>query len=86
MHPKLYAPVKIKFWSLRNGLGPNLGVIFDIDTEVVRVCRRVLCRDSWNDSGWKWQLVSYYQDWDWSLEQDKEILDTYGSELEYTLV
>lgn len=81
-HPKLYAPVKIKFWSLRNGLGRDLGVIYDIDTEVVRTCRRVLCK-----GGWKWQLVNYYQDRDWDLtvEQDKEILDNYLDELEYTL-
>jgi len=81
-HPKLYAPVKIKFWSLRNGLGSNLGVIYDIDTEVTRKCRRVLCA-----SGWKWQLINYYRhrDWDWTLEQDKEILDEYLDELEYEL-
>ena len=78
--PKLYAPVKIKFRSLRNGLGANMGVIFDIDTDVVRKCRRVRC-----DDGWKWQLVDYYRDidWDWGVEQDKEILDEYGSELEF---
>lgn len=57
-----------------------MGVIFDIDTEVTRKCRRVLC-----DDGWKWQLINYYRDigWDSSLEQDKEILDNYGSELEF---
>jgi hypothetical protein len=78
--PKLYAPVKIKFWSLRNGVGSGLGVLFDIDTEVTRTCRRVLYL-----GGWKWQLVRYYQDrdWDWCLEQDKEVLDNYREEVEW---
>ena len=80
--PKMYAPVKIKFWSLRNGLGPGLGVIFDIDTEVERKCRRVRTKD-----GWKWQLVRYFQDrdWDWALEQDKECLDMNCEEVEFSL-
>ena len=78
--PKLYAPVKIKFWSLRNGLGSKLGIVFDIDIEVERKCRRVLC-----GGGWKWQLVDYLcaRDLDYGLEHDKEILDNYGSELEF---
>ena len=81
--PRLYKPVMIRFWSLRDGLGPGLGVVFDIDTEVERLCRRVLC-----EGGWKWQLVNYHRDidWDWALEQDKEILDEYGSEIEATVV
>jgi len=78
--PKLYAPVNITFSSLRNGVGANLGVIFDIDTDVTRKCRRVLC-----NGGWKWQIINYHRDidWDWGLDQDKEILDEYGSELEF---
>lgn len=77
--PKLYAPVNITFSSLRNGGGSGLGVVYDIDTVVTRKCRRVRCTD-----GWKWQLVNYYLDidWDWPLEQDKEVLEYHGSELE----
>lgn len=52
--PKLYAPTRIKFWGLRNGLGANFGVIFDIDTLIERTCRRVLC-----NGGWIWQIVDY---------------------------
>jgi len=79
--PKLYAPVKMKFSTLRSAGGH-----FDMDVDVIRTCRRVLCLDSWSN-GWKWQIVNYYQDrnWDCTLEQDKEILDNYGSELEYEL-
>ena len=78
--PKLYAPVKIKFWSLRNGVGQSLGVIFDIDTVVERKCRRVKC-----EGGWKWQIVDFMkmEQWDYFVEQDKEILDECGSELEF---
>jgi len=81
--PKLYAPVRIKFWSLRMGLGANFGVIFDIDSEVERKCRRVRC-----NAGWKWQIVDYAKlaEWDFYAEQDKEILDNWGSELELEYV
>lgn len=78
--PKLYAPVKIKFWSLRMGLGSNYGVIFDVDTQVERKCRRIKC-----EGGWKWQIVDYMsiQEWDNLVWQDKEILDEFGSDLEF---
>ena len=81
--PKMYAPVNIRFSSLRNGLGDNYGVIYDIDTIVERKCRRVIC-----DGGWKWQIVNYLVNrcWDYELEQDKEILDNYGSELDFERV
>lgn len=80
--PKLYAPVYITFGTLRDELSEGYGVMFDCDADTVRKCRRVAC-----DGGWKWQIVNYYQDrdWDWSLEQDKEILDNYGSDLEFEL-
>jgi len=76
--PKLYRPVKAKFWSLRNGVGESLGMIFDIDTEVERIVRRVLCPE-----GWKWQIVglSKIREWDWSVETDQECLDEYGDDL-----
>jgi len=78
--PKLYALTKIKFSSLRDGMGENYGIILDIDTDVIRNCRRVLC-----DDGWKWQIVNYNRDkdWDYGLRQDKEILDDDGSELDF---
>ena len=80
--PKMYAPVDITFWSLRNGLGAGYGVVFDIDTKVTRKCRRVR-----TDNGWKWQLVRYYQDrdWDWTLETDKETLENALEDLEFSL-
>ena len=73
--PKLYAPVYIKFSSLRACLGANLGVIDDVDTDVIRKCRRVLKPSG----GWKWQLVDYYRLIDNYLEIDKQILDDCGS-------
>jgi len=78
--PKLYAPVKIKFWSLRTVLGQNYGVIFDVDTQVERKCIRVRC-----ECGWKWQIVDFMKlaEWDSAAEQDKEILGEYGSDLEF---
>jgi len=78
--PKLYAPVRIKFWSLRDGLGSNYGVVFDVDTQVERKCRRVKF-----EGGWKWQIVDFMNlaEWDYMAEQDKEILDEYGSDLEF---
>ena len=78
--PKMYAPTNIKFWSLRDGLGANLGMVNDIDTEVTRKCRRVKCED-----GWKWQIVNFssISDWDYCAFSDKETLDNYGSDLEF---
>lgn len=78
--PKLYAPVIIKFWSLRYGLGSNMGVT-EYDCQVERKCRRVITKDN----GWKWQIVNYYPSyiWDSSLEQDKEVLDNYLDSLEF---
>ena len=51
--PKLYAPVKIKFSSLRNGLGGNMGVIFDCDEMVERKVMRVRV-----PNGWKWRMMN----------------------------
>lgn len=81
--PKLYAPVKIKFSSLRNKLGPNLGMIFDCDEVVERKVRRVITPD-----GWKFQIVNYHQllSYDYYVEQDKEMLDEWGSNLEFQYV
>jgi hypothetical protein len=78
--PKLYRPVKIKFWSLRNGLGENYGVIFDIDEEVERIARRVLC-----DEGWKWQIkdTKKLSKWDYFIETDQISLDECGMDLSF---
>jgi len=62
---------KIKFWSLRPGIGTDLGFIFDEDTEVTRLCRLVLV-----ESGLKWQLVknNYYK-CSYYNEEDQECLN-----------
>lgn len=77
--PKLRQTVRIKFWSLRNGVGPTLGVIFDIDTKVEREAYRVR-----TDDGWRWQVKALNQivKYDSSAETDQEIFDEFGSELE----
>jgi len=76
--PKLYHAVKIKFWSLRNGIGEGMGVIFDIDTEVERKCMRVLI-----PNGWKWQIVNFDKmlEWDYLIETDKECLEEIGQDI-----
>ncbi len=77
--PNLRKTVKIRFWSLRNGVGQGLGVIFDIDTKVERDAYRVR-----TESGWKWQIRGAKREarWDPSVETDQDILDEYGSEAE----
>ena len=74
--PKLYRPVKIEFWSLRNKLGRNYGVIFDCDEIVERTVMRVRTK-----SGWKWQIkdLALLLEWDYYAEQDQEILNEYES-------
>ena len=82
--PKLYAPVYIKFNSLRNDVGENLGVIVDIDTEVVRKVRRIPSGGSW-----KWQIVKIHVNqhkWDWCLLTDQGILDEHGSDIEFRII
>lgn len=73
--PKLYRVIKIEFSSLRNGLGSNYGVIFDIDTMVTRKVRRVLC-----PGGWKWQIRDLHELWEWDyfVDTDQEILNEIG--------
>lgn len=81
--PKLYAPVLIEFWSLRNGIGAGYGVVFDIDTKVTRKCIRVLSGDSWC-----WQIADYYRlrEWDCFVEVDQECLSNYGAEEEVSIL
>ena len=77
--PKLRQTVKIQFWSLRNGVGAGLGVIHDIDTQVIRDCYRVKDGDSW-----KWQIKGYWKLYhnDYAVETDQICLDDLGSDLE----
>ena len=76
MLPPFRKTVKIKFSSLRNGLGAGLGVIFDIDTMVERDAYRVRVPDG----NWKWQIrgLNKMISWDSFAETDQEILDEYG--------
>jgi len=71
--PKLYRPIKVKFWSLRNGLGDGLGVIFDVDTEVERTIMRVIG----DGDGWEWQIKNYARDIenDYFLDTDLCVLN-----------
>jgi len=80
--PKLYAPVWIKFGSLRMAVGANLGVM-EVDAEAIRKCRRVATSD-----GWKWQIIDFdkINEWDYSVRMDRDSLDAYGSETEYEIV
>jgi len=73
--PKLYRVVSIRFSSLRYGMGDGYGVIFDLDTMVDRIARRVLCED-----GWKWQIkdINKLYEWDYFVDTDQEILDEIG--------
>ena len=73
--PKLYSPVKIKFSSLRNGIGDGGGVMFDIDTLVTRTVVRVL-----SEGGWKWQIANLYKiiEWDYFVAVDQESLNEIG--------
>lgn len=81
--PKLYAAVKIKFWSLRNGIGAGGGVYFDNDVQVVRKCRRVLC-----GGYWRWQIVNGIKlaEFDCTVYQDNEVLYECGSDLEFEYI
>lgn len=76
--PNLRKTVRIKFWSLRAGLGPNLGVIPDIDTEIEREVYRVK-----TDDGWKWQIkgINELRKHDSCIDTDQETLDNIGTDL-----
>lgn len=77
--PKLYRLVNLTFPSLRNGVGENLGVIFDIDTIVERQVRRVLCKN-----GWKWQIqnINELAEYDPYVDTDQVSLDEIGMDIE----
>ena len=62
---------KIRFWSLRDTLGSNYGVIHDVDKLVTRSCRAVIGR-----FGLKWQLVKDEEyKHHYCNEADQECLD-----------
>ena len=77
--PKMYSPVRVRFSSLRNGVGAGLGVIYDIDTMVERVVVRIKTA-----CGWKWQIKDFSKlfEYDYYVEVDQEILDMYPHEVE----
>ena len=78
--PDFRKTVKIKFWSIRNGLGSSLGVIPDIDTLVERECYRVKDGDDWR---WQIKALNKIGRHDCSDYTDQDTLEAYGSELEF---
>jgi len=80
--PKLYRTVTLRFSSLRNGIGPGLGVIFDIDTMVERKAMRVLRMDR----TWKWQICAKPWEWeyDYFIDTDQDILNEIGTDMDDT--
>ena len=81
--PHLRKTVTIRFSSLRNGFGPNLGVIFDVDTMVEREAYRVRVGNDW-----KWQIkgLNNLSQYDYYAEADQDILDEYGSEIDVEIL
>lgn len=79
--PKFRKAVMIRFSSLRDGIGSNMGVIPDIDTWVERECYRVKTGE-----GWKWKIKGFNQIpwWDYGLaETDQICLDEIGSDSDF---
>jgi len=76
--PKLYRPMTIRFSSLRNCLGSNMGVCFDCDEIVERKASRVL-----HKNGWFWKIINSrnLMEWDYCIETDQEILDEIGMDI-----
>ncbi len=69
--PKLYRVVKIRFSSLRMGLGYHGGAMFDCDEMVEQYARRVRASD-----GWKWQIKGlFFRNWDAHGDIDEECLN-----------
>ena len=67
---KLRQIKRVKFWSLRNGIGSSGGVLFDCDTQVERLCRVVRVAD-----GLKWQIIKkpnidYFDDYYFDVDQE----------------
>jgi len=81
--PHFRKTVRIKFWSLRNDLGQNLGVILDVDKQVERDVYRVK-----TESGWKWQIKGFNQllNYDGFVDTDQDILDEEGEGLEFEYI
>lgn len=70
--PPLRNSVLIEFWSLRNAIGANGGVVLDVDTKIRREWYRKKTTD-----GWKWVIKGYKRliASEWFLETDQECLD-----------
>jgi len=81
--PKLRESVEIEFWSLRSDVGENLGVIFDVDTLVRRVCYRTKDGDTW-----RWQIKGLNQlpYCDCFADTDQECLNELGDSLEFEII
>ena len=77
--PKLYSVVKIKFSSLRNGIGCNMGVVFDNDELVERSAMRVRTADDW-----RWQIkgLKKLTKNDSCAETDQAVLNEIGTDLD----
>lgn len=82
--PQLRKTIKIKFLSLRNGVGQNFGVILDIDTFVERKAYRIKT----DDGSWRWQIkgLKKLMKWDYFANTDQEIMDEYGPELDVEII
>lgn len=78
--PKMYAPVNIRFSSLRNAIGSSGGVIFDVDTMVERKVRRISY-----EGGWKFQIINAdkIREWDWFVDTDQEVLNEIGMDIRF---
>ena len=76
--PKLGAPKKILFWSLRSGLCDTGGFVYAVDTIVKRKCMRVKEGESW-----KWQIVDILNlmKFDYTVSIDQDILNEIGNDM-----
>ena len=81
--PKYRKAVMIEFWSLRTGICENMGVIFDCDEKVKRLCYRKKLK-----YGWKWVIKGFNRlpMYDIYADTDKEILDEFEDELGATFL
>lgn len=71
---KAFQTKKLTFGALRSELGSNLGVIFDVDTEITRNCRVVIGEDGLK----KWQIIKVdikQVEWDYFVDEDQECLN-----------
>lgn len=69
---KLYSPRYVQFSGLRMGVGDGLGVIFDVDTVVIRKAMRVI-----GDYGIRWQFLDRNMFFYIFNESDQICIDDY---------